>query len=221
METKKWMTSTAYLKTMHFIHYTGYSGSGKTQVELNYRHKLGLLNSTDRFPHAQGIAFFNSVLYQQKPQKKTALNFNKIDWFGIHRINYYKLMNLLRFLSVHTFVVNSLDLLFSKKDIYQILADGHKISIFDLHVSFETCKLRYKNRCKIQNTNVLDSFERYQKLHERTLKIYNSISHQNFNIIIYKLESELICFDVLSQQTLSNYLTKDYMNKLIKWKIFD
>lgn len=131
-------------------------------------------------------------------------------------------MNLLQFLPVHTFVVNSLDLLFSKKDIYRALTDGHKISVFDLHVPLEICKLRYENRCKLHNAKVfLDSFEHYQKHHERTLKIYNSISHQNFNIIIYKLETELICFDVLSQQTLSNYLTKDYMNKLIKWKIFD
>lgn len=207
---------------MHFIHYTGYSSSGKTQVDLNYRHKLGLLNSTDDFPHAQGVAFFNSVLYRRKPRKKAALNYNNIDWFDIHRIKYDKLNQLLVPLCVHTFVVNSLDLLFSKKQIYEALADGHKISIYDLHVPFEICKLRYENRCRLHNTEMfMDSFEYYRKQHENTLRHYHSILHPNFEILFYEHEHELICFDSLSHEELSNYLNIDYMNKLKVWKVFE
>jgi len=202
-----------------FIHYTGYCSSGKTLADLNLRAEKGILNSTLDFPNKDGVGFFNSVLYKKKPIKKSVFNCNNSDWYGMRRCSYRTLIGRLKKYNIHTFITNSLSLLFSSRDTYRALGDGHEIKIVRINLDLKECRNRYLERCKRYGVKPLpDSFERYASEHENAIKFYKEIKHSRFELKNYVVD-KIRFFDGMNKDELKEYLNGDYIEKLLKWGI--
>jgi hypothetical protein len=146
---------------------TGKTGAGKSVMELNLRHMLGILNSRQAFPNVSGYAFLGPVVMSKKPRNKKIIHGPECSW----RKTLQSLIDGMNQFHAHTLIINANIMPFNKSELDFLKTQNEiTLTVIEQHISDKVCLRRLNQRRERENTRTKSSSEKLLKLASISVK---------------------------------------------------